>query len=109
MWVASASSGEEPLQGNSGRVRSCPPKSCFSVADATQVQVGKEGHIPGPGECGNRAVCQAAQMGTVGRTCTSQETSEWRRDKGQDRLGSLEEWVPRRVARGIRICSDRMV
>lgn len=61
------------------RLRSCPPKSCFSVADATQVQVGKEGHILGPGECGNRAVCEAAQMGTLGRTCASQQLfRRWR-------------------------------
>ena len=25
------------------KVRSCPPKSCFSVADAAQVQAAKEG------------------------------------------------------------------
>ena len=55
------------------RPRCCPPKSCFSVAEAAQVQVGKEGHIPGPGECGNRAVCKAARVGTVGGMCASQQ------------------------------------
>lgn len=54
------------------RPRCCPPKSCFSVAEAARYRWGREGHIPKPGECGNRAV-QGSAGGHRGRMCACQQ------------------------------------